>query len=235
MVVAVIRRRTYQEYSQDKPKRCNRRVRAPGNLISRVARHQIAPRRRSGGRSGQPRGPAPAAERLSAALMHLFCPYVGWTPTSFKGSGGLLGAGALDDPPRGEYATGQRLGLVGEPRRFVDRIADHRVLEPARGADVAGHRRARPTRRCRSRARRPVAPSIRCGWGLAAMARRPTLPRRRRLPVQVPGTAAARYPSRTCCTRALVEARYALPRKRTSTRSLVLRWLTSLRNVTSSV
>src|ERR1039458_7544875 len=65
-------------YSQHKPERCNRRIQAPESPISRVDRHQIGRRRRSGGRPGQPRrmlrGP-------SGALLPLWA-YVGWTPTT---------------------------------------------------------------------------------------------------------------------------------------------------------
>ena len=44
---------------------------------------------------------------------------------------------------RGQHAARAQLGKFGEPRRLVDRVADHGVLEAVRGADVAGDRQAR--------------------------------------------------------------------------------------------
>ena len=50
--------------------------------------------------------------------------------------GGLHEAGAREQPHV------ERLGLVGEPRRLVHRVADDRVLQPARRAHLPGPDRA---------------------------------------------------------------------------------------------
>ena len=55
---------------------------------------------------------------------------------------GLRAAGAVDGVAAGQQPLIVLLGELGEARRLVDRVADHRVLEARLGADVAGHDRA---------------------------------------------------------------------------------------------
>jgi len=49
-------------------------------------------------------------------------------------------ARALEHRLRGEQTLAALLGELAQPRRLVDGIPDHRVLEPMLGADVPRHR-----------------------------------------------------------------------------------------------
>jgi hypothetical protein len=55
----------------------------------------------------------------------------------------LLGRGPRKHRVRRERALRPLLGQLAQPRRLVDRVTDHRVLQTALGADVARHDRTR--------------------------------------------------------------------------------------------
>jgi hypothetical protein len=140
-------RRRFEGISQDTAEKYNRRVRAPGNLISRVDRDHIARQRPPWRSVGQSEGEAQAAERVSVALMY-FRPYLGWTPA--RGRSLLLAAQsewALRSVRGGFFVTPRAAHTVHSLRRQQPRdpphvtsgqLREHRAYWPNKTYSLSG-------------------------------------------------------------------------------------------------